>query len=131
VVIVALGLASRRFRRVRVAGDSMLPGFQPGDRLLVGPAACIRPGAVVALEDPRASGRLMVKRVHQVGPTWVEVRGDNQTASTDSRQFGPVPRSKVAGRIVYRYGPARRTGWWPGQERPFSFRPNRAGAPAG
>ena len=38
LALVALGAASRRWRRVQVAGDSMLPGFQPGDRLLVGPA---------------------------------------------------------------------------------------------
>lgn len=131
LALVALGAASRRWRRVQVAGDSMLPGFQPGDRLLVGPAGRIRPGAVVALQDPRPGGRLIVKRVHRVGPTWVDVRGDNQAVSTDSRQFGPVARSRLAGRVVYRYGPAERTGWWPGQARPFSFRPDRRAAAAG
>jgi nickel-type superoxide dismutase maturation protease len=115
VIIVRLG--RKRFLRVRVAGDSMLPAFRAGDRLLIGPRVWLRPGAVVAVEDPRCPGRLMVKRVHAVGPTWVDVRGDNQPASTDSRQFGPVPRSRLAGRIVYRYGPAGRTGWWPGQAR--------------
>jgi nickel-type superoxide dismutase maturation protease len=109
--------ASKSFRRVRLAGDSMLPAFQPGDRLLVGPPARIAPGTVVALPDPRSPARLIVKRVHAAGRTWVDVRGDNPAASTDSRHFGPVPRSQLTGRIVYRYGPAGRTGWLPGQIR--------------
>jgi nickel-type superoxide dismutase maturation protease len=113
--LTAVGLARRWFRRVRITGDSMLPAFQPGDRLLVGPPAWIRPGAVVAVEDPRSPGRLMVKRVHAVDRSGVDVRGDNVQASTDSRQFGPVPRGRLVGRIVYRYGPPGRTGWWPGR----------------
>jgi type IV secretory pathway protease TraF len=73
---------------------------------------------VVAVADPLAPGRLMVKRVHAVGPKGVDVRGDNPEASTDSRQFGLVPRGRLAGRIVYRYGPAGRIGWWPGRMSP-------------
>jgi nickel-type superoxide dismutase maturation protease len=114
-ILAAAGLRPRLFRRVRVAGDSMLPAFRAGDRLVCGPPAWIRPGTVVAVKDPRAPDRLMVKRVHAVGPTWIEVRGDNPQASTDTRQFGPVPRSRLVGRIVYRYGPPGRTGWWPGR----------------
>jgi nickel-type superoxide dismutase maturation protease len=113
VAVVLMG--TRKLRRVQVAGDSMLPAFRPDDRLVIGPAGWIRPGTVVAVHDPRSPGRLMVKRVHAVGRTWVDVRGDNPPASTDSRHFGPLPRSRLAGRVVYRYGPAGRTGWWPGR----------------
>jgi nickel-type superoxide dismutase maturation protease len=93
----------------------MLPAFRPGDRLLVGPAIGIRPGAVVAVRDPRSPHGLMVKRVRLIEGAWVDVRGDNAGASTDSRQFGLVARSDLAGRVIYRYGPAGRIGWWPGQ----------------
>jgi nickel-type superoxide dismutase maturation protease len=103
------------FRRVRVTGGSMLPGFRAGDRLLLGPPLWVRPGQVVAVTDPSYPGRLMVKRVHAMSRSSVEVRGDNDTASTDSRQFGPLPRSSLAGRVVYRYAPAGRTGWFPGR----------------
>jgi inner membrane protease subunit 1 len=44
----------------------------------------------------------------------VDVRGDNEAASTDSRHFGPVPRRAVRGRVLYRYGPPARAGRWPG-----------------
>jgi hypothetical protein len=70
---------------------------------------------VVALEDPRRPGRLMMKRVRCCGPHGVDVRGDNPSASTDSRQFGPVPPSLLRGRVVYRYAPADRVGWRPGR----------------
>lgn len=105
------------FRRVQVAGDSMRPGFQPGDRLLVGPTLRVRIGQVVAVTDPREPGRLLIKRVYAVTRWSIDVRGDNEPASTDSRQFGPVPRSRLAGRVIYRYGPAGRTGWFPGRGR--------------
>jgi nickel-type superoxide dismutase maturation protease len=116
---VAAGAARRHkpLRRVRVAGESMRPAFEPGDRLLVGPAVGVRPGAVVAVTDPRSPGQLMVKRVRSLDRNRVDVRGDNESASTDSRQFGPLPRSQLQGRVLYRYGPAHRTGWWPGRTR--------------
>ena len=113
--VALVAVCTGQLRRVRVAGDSMLPAFRPGDRLLIGPPAWVRGGTVVAVEDPRSPGRLMVKRVHAVGPTWVDVRGDNPQASTDSRQFGLLPRSGLTGRVLFRYGPAGRTGWWPGR----------------
>jgi nickel-type superoxide dismutase maturation protease len=109
-------VACRRwFRRVEVVGESMLPSFQAGDRLLIGPPVRVRAGLVVAVADPRAPERLMVKRVHSIGSGRVDVRGDNDDASTDSRQFGSVPAANVVGRVVYRYGPGRRVGWLPGQ----------------
>jgi nickel-type superoxide dismutase maturation protease len=106
-------VAATRFRRVVVTGESMTPAFQPGDRLLVGPVGRVRPGAVVALPDPRRPDRLLVKRVRTSEAGRLDVRGDNQSASTDSRHFGLVPRRRVIGRVVYRYAPPARVGWWP------------------
>jgi nickel-type superoxide dismutase maturation protease len=118
LTIVAVGVLvvlRRSLRRVTVTGDSMLPSLRPEDRLLVGPKFGVRPGAVVAVLDPRSPGRLLVKRVHAVGPNWVDVRGDNEAASTDSRHFGPLPPTKITGRIVYRYAPLERAAWFPGR----------------
>jgi nickel-type superoxide dismutase maturation protease len=110
-------LGGKLFRRVRVSGESMRPSFEPGDRLLIGPPARIGPGSVVAVADPRCPDRLLVKRVRSIDRTWVDVRGDNEMASTDSRQLGLIRRSHLAGRVLYRYSPAGRTGWLPGQVR--------------
>lgn len=88
----------------------MSPALVPGDRLLVVPLRRPRPGQVVALADPRDPRRTLVKRVAAVGSTGVDVRGDDPAASTDSRTFGPVPRTTLYGRAAYRYFPAPRVG---------------------
>jgi nickel-type superoxide dismutase maturation protease len=127
-------LCARLFRRVHVAGESMRPAFEPGDRLLIGPPARIGPGSVVAISDPRDPGHLMVKRVRSLERAGVDVRGDNEAASTDSRQLGLIPRSHLAGRVLYRYSPAGRTGWLPGHVRetaaptPSTIPPHAIGA---
>ena len=84
----------------------MLPALHPGDHLLV-VAGRPRVGDVVALAH---HGRVMVKRVAAMDGSLVTVHGDNADASTDSRSFGPVPRSAVIGRAVYRYAPRQRAG---------------------
>jgi nickel-type superoxide dismutase maturation protease len=118
IVVTVAVLVVARIRRVVVTGDSMLPAFEPGDRLLVGPVGRLRPGQVVAVRDPRRPDRLLIKRIRTVTPdARVDVRGDNEPASTDSRHFGPVDRGAVRGRVLYRYGPAARAGRWPGSLR--------------
>ncbi len=118
---------SRSIHRVEVTGSSMAPALLPGDRLVVlGAPRWLRSatpasrmwarwtaaGAVVAVPDPREPSRLLVKRVATVDRRsgTIEVHGDDPSASTDSRTFGPVPAPSVVGRAVYRYGPPGRTG---------------------
>jgi signal peptidase I len=86
----------------------MAPALLAGDRLLV-VRLPPRVGDVVALRDPRAPARLIVKRVVGVGDA-ITVLGDNADASTDSRSFGPVPPDSIVGRAVYRYAPTARAG---------------------
>jgi nickel-type superoxide dismutase maturation protease len=114
VTVVAL---RRSFRRVEVVGASMSPALLPGDRLLVMdlPGFLSRwpePGEVIAVRDPRDPSRVLIKRVSVVDRLTgtIEVVGDAREASTDSRQFGPVPRSSMVGRAVYRYAPQGRNG---------------------
>ncbi len=109
----ALAAVVRPVGRVAVDGGSMRPALEPGDRLLVIRRRSYRPGAVVALADPR-DGRLLVKRVVAVGDDGrLVVAGDDPSASTDSRTFGPVPRSLIRGQAVHRYAPPGRTGPMP------------------
>jgi mitochondrial inner membrane protease subunit 1 len=113
-VIVA---AATSVRRIEVAGTSMSPALEPGDRLLVVGTVWTRflwprPGDVVAVRDPRHPGRTLVKRVAAIdrARATIDVLGDAREASTDSRHFGPLPRSSVVGRAVYRYAPPARKG---------------------
>jgi nickel-type superoxide dismutase maturation protease len=96
----------RIVRLITVEGPSMRPALEPGDRLVVLPLP-LRVGAVVALEH---DGRVLVKRVVAVGEDGVVVHGYDAAASTDSRDFGPVPRSAILGRAIYRYAPRERAG---------------------
>lgn len=99
--------------RVAIAGHSMSPALEPGDRLLLVRGMPVRPGHLVGVLDPRdppGRERLLVKRVVEIRPDGVVVAGDNPDASTDSRDFGAVPRRLLRGRAVYRYAPAARRG---------------------
>jgi len=102
-----------RVKRVEVAGESMRPTLEPGDRLVIlRPLRRPRPapGAMVAVSDPRDRRRTVVKSVVRADRHSVTVAGDNASASTDSRHFGPVAITEVKGLVVYRYGPESRRG---------------------
>ena len=88
----------------------MLPALGPGDRLLVVRGRRVRIGDLVAVSDPRLPSRTLVKRVVARDGSGVTVLGDNPAASTDSRQLGPVPRSRIKGLAFYRYFPDERRG---------------------
>lgn len=108
----------------RVTGPSMRPTLEPGDLVLVRPVALggIRRGAVVVVPDPREPRRRTIKRVaalpgghvelrgepRRLGATQLAVLGDDPTASTDSRVFGPVAAADVLAVVVAVVWPPRR-----------------------
>ncbi len=111
--------------RAVVVDNSMQPTLVPGDRLLVLRWSLrLRPGDVVVAWDPQRAGQWIVKRVGAperegvgVAPSIAAVPaghflllGDNAGLSRDSREFGPVHRSRIVGRVVWRYLPAHRRG---------------------
>ncbi len=122
--LATLWAAGRGLVRVEVSGTSMLPSLHPGDRLIVVRVPGVdQPwpplGSVVAVRDPREPARVLVKRVAGLDrrANTIEVLGDAAGASTDSRTFGPLPRSALVGRAVYRYAPRGRSGRvpWPAE----------------
>jgi len=101
--------------RVEIVGGSMRPALEPGEWALAVSSSTFRRGDVVVLEHPERPGFDLVKRVTGVpgdltpdgrildaDAFWVEGDAD---ASTDSRAFGPVPRSALAGRLRLVYFP--------------------------
>ncbi|MGB6169772.1 MAG: nickel-type superoxide dismutase maturation protease [Geitlerinemataceae cyanobacterium] len=98
----------RRRRRFRVEGDSMQPFLQPGDEVLVNERAYGKshpaPGDLIICEHPHRPQLQLIKRAIVIdldGNCFV--RGDNNTASTDSRSFGMVRSKAILGKVVCRF----------------------------
>jgi hypothetical protein len=74
----------------------MTPTYVPGERLTaLRRWRPVRPGDVVVFRDPRQRDLWLLKRcVARVGAK-LDLRGDNEWASTDSRDFGLVPSRDV------------------------------------
>lgn len=90
-----------------VAGDSMVPTLVAGSFVIATERGPVRQGTVVVV----ARGELeAVKRVASVDGDSITVLGDNPAASTDSREFGPVPIDTVRGVVRAVYWPPRRAG---------------------
>ena len=93
-------------RRFRVEDDSMRPTLAPGDYVVVNRWAyrLHRPatGDVVVVRDPEAPERFLVKRIFDVNRSRIEVVGDNEGRSRDSRTFGPIPLEEVIGKVWIR-----------------------------
>jgi nickel-type superoxide dismutase maturation protease len=110
LLAVWLGLR-RRIRHVVIAGTSMSPTLQPGDRLVIlRTGGRPRAGRLVLSPDPRTPERMLIKRVHAVADGQVDLRGDHAVGSTDSRTFGTVPVPAVEACVAVRYHPAERAG---------------------
>jgi nickel-type superoxide dismutase maturation protease len=98
-------------RRFVIADTSMEPTLRPGDRVLI--ATWLRPrvGDLVVFQHPEWRKTIAVKRIARIEPSGdVLLTSDNPNVGTDSRHFGPVPRSLVHGKVVYRYLPGTRRG---------------------
>ncbi len=86
----------------------MTPALSAGEQVLVNRLAYLiwkpRPGDLVVVRDPRQPERLLLKRIdREAGADGWLVLGDNEPASTDSRQFGPVGRELIVGKVWFRY----------------------------
>ena len=109
-------------RRFVVRDTSMSPTLRPGDRVValqwrwqprVGDVVVFRDkvGDIVVFREPDAHLTFAVKRIVRIETDeQLSVRGDNANVSRDSREFGPVPRNLIVGKVIYRYLPADRRG---------------------
>jgi signal peptidase I len=114
-------------RTVVVSGNSMMPTFEPGRRLLVSDAywliGPVRKNDIVVLSEFGGRKGFWIKRVYRTAgepvervnfPRQVSMRepeyrvpegqvylmGDNRSFSEDSRSFGPVPVSLIIGKVL-------------------------------
>lgn len=114
------------FRTVEVVGPSMEPTLEPGSKVLVSRAywlvGPIDKGDVIVVRSPK-DNQIVIKRVYAKGGETVDflnapeswslangeysvpagsyyVLGDNLPASEDSREFGPVNRERILGKVL-------------------------------
>ena len=113
-----------------VLGPSMEPTLLPGDRVIVdlwtygyhrpagGEVALFLGPEDIPLVKRIVDGPLLDAASFQAA-AWgsvdpdedlLNVAGDNRAESSDSRRFGPVPRHRFRGRVLWRYWPVSRAG---------------------
>jgi signal peptidase I len=94
-------------RLVVVRGPSMVPALRDGDRLLVWlrvPRGTPPLGRIVIVELPERP--LSVKRLVGIDPDGrIQVEGDNEFGSTDSRTLGSLPAGSIRGVVLVRLWP--------------------------
>jgi phage repressor protein C with HTH and peptisase S24 domain len=88
------------FFRFRVSGNSMAPSYKNGDKVVLFNWGRISKGDVVIFRKENID---MMKRVVDKSSAGFEMRGDNAAESTDSGEFGPVEKTKVVGRVLFKY----------------------------
>lgn len=83
----------------------------PGEALRVGGSLQVNGRVLI---EPYAHGETPAEQhrgINRLEPDTYFVLGDHRGASTDSRDFGPVPLAAIAGYAVLRYWPFARAGW--------------------
>jgi nickel-type superoxide dismutase maturation protease len=89
---------------LKVTGESLSPFFQDGDFVLIIKIPfflrSVRQGDIVVFHHPVYG--TMIKRVEHVSPDGeqIEVIGSHPD-STDSRQFGPIARRALIGKVIW------------------------------
>ncbi len=79
----------------------MRPTLSPGDLVIfrrVNPRMMTpSKGNIVLINHPLNTQLLIIKRIYGISANGIEVRGDNELVSTDSRQFGLVHKDYLYG----------------------------------
>ena len=79
----------------------MQPTLYEGDLVIYKPVQKkhieLKDGAIVVINHPLRKNTLLIKRVHKNNSNSVELRGDNELSSSDSRQFGKVNQLLIKG----------------------------------
>ena len=90
---------------LRVSGESMLPTLHQGDIVIYRADKTsnldIRKGLILIIRSPLDPSILIIKRLHQSNPLGLDIRGDNEHASNDSRTFGLVNHSHLHGVVEH------------------------------
>ena len=84
------------FRQVK--GNSMKPTLRNGQIVFAHEVRKFKPGQVVIAF---VQGKEVIKRITRIKNGSVYLQGDNLNESTDSREYGPIPDSKIEGVVFF------------------------------
>ncbi len=82
----------------RVVGDSMKPTLRDGQIVFAHHVRSFRPGQVVVVQ---VGTREVIKRISRIENGRVFLQGDNSDQSTDSRDYGSVVDTNIAGTVIW------------------------------
>lgn len=80
----------------RIVGSSMSLTFNEGDIVIFFRFKKYYPGNVIIAD---VDGREVIKRISYIEGDNVFIVGDNLAASTDSRNYGPIDKTAIKGRL--------------------------------
>ncbi len=77
----------------------MLPTLKPGRDVLVW-RWFYQPkkGDIVAV---KVNGKEIIKRISKTNDRYILIMGDNKKESTDSRNFGPISKEEIIGKVIW------------------------------
>lgn len=93
---VMAGLALLVIWPYRVSGNSMYPAFYDGQWLVINKMGQPKAGDVVVFKYQNTE---LLKRIIRPAGEGFWVEGDNKDFSTDSREFGAVPKTAIVGKV--------------------------------
>jgi nickel-type superoxide dismutase maturation protease len=89
---------------MKVTGESLSPFFETGDYVLIVKVPflllSLQVGDILVFHHPVYG--MMIKRLEQVSPDGTELfLLGTHPESTDSREFGPVARKNIIGKVIW------------------------------
>ncbi len=79
----------------------MMPTISEGDLIIYKPYKdkedLLFEGSLVVVKYPINKKKLIIKRIAKIDSSKIMLLGDNQSKSTDSRQFGEINKSQIQG----------------------------------
>jgi signal peptidase I len=95
-------------KRFILEGHSMEPLFGEGDKVIINKLAYLftkpKLGDVVAFKENTERGKILLKKIKRGSDNGQYfVVGANKNDSQDSRQFGPIAKSQILGKLLTAY----------------------------
>ena len=78
----------------------MIPRIKPGQFVLIRKTKKIKENDLILFQHP-FKGIKLVKRVDHIEQGMIYALGENKEESSDSREFGYIPKELVIGKVIW------------------------------